>query len=121
MDETILRKTYTLQHAIENDERVQRLVQKEKEMEEDEEVMVLSYHFSLAQNDYNDALRHFSEESEEVRKAQRVLFEKKKQLDEHPKVRAYLLAFQEVRHMYDQMQMDLFDPFIKHDSCHEKK
>ena len=95
--------------------------QKEKEMEQDEEVMVLSYHFSLAQNDYNVALRHYEEEHEEVKKAQRRLFEKKQKLDSHPKVQAYLSAFQKVRLMYDQIQMDLFDPFTHPSHCHEKK
>lgn len=121
MDEVILKKTEALHQALEKDERVKYLLQKEKEMEQDEEVMVLSYHFSLAQNDYNDALRHFDEGHEEVKKAQRKLYEKKQKLDSHPKVQAYLSAFQEVRRMYDQMQMDLFDPFTHSSRCYEKK
>ncbi len=121
MDEVIFKKVDALHQALEKDERVKDLLQKEKEMEQDEEVMVLSYHFSLAQNDYNDALRHYEEEHEEVKKAQRRLFEKKQKLDSHPKVQAYLSAFQKVRLMYDQIQMDLFDPFTHPSHCHEKK
>ena len=89
MEDELIEKTYALKESLDHDERLLLLKEKEKEMEENEEVMLLSYYFQRAQDEYNDALRHYKEESEEVKKAQKTLFEKKKALDEHPLVQAY--------------------------------
>ena len=80
-----------------------------------------AYYFQRAQDEYNDALRHYKEESEEVKKAQKTLFEKKKALDEHPLVQAYLKAYKAVREVYEEIQQTLFEPFHTAYQCKEKK
>lgn len=121
MDDELIKKTYQLKESIESDARVLLLKEKEKAMEENEEVMLLSYYFSRAQDEYNDALRHYKEESEEVKEAQRKLFLAKKALDEHPYVQDYVKAYQSVRTMYEELQQALFEPFHTTYLCKEKK
>lgn len=114
-------KIYALKDSLDKDPRVLLLLEKEKAMEEDEEVMVLSYRFSRAQDDYNDALRHYASDSEEVKSMQKNLYIAKKNLDMHPKVEAYLQAYKVVRELYAQMQEALFAPFQNEWICQEKK
>ncbi len=121
MEDELIEKTYALKESLDHDERLLLLKEKEREMEENEEVMLLSYYFQRAQDEYNDALRHFKEESEEVKKAQKILFEKKKALDEHPLVQAYLKAYKDVREVYEEIQQTLFEPFHTAYQCKEKK
>ena len=112
MQDKMLEKIYSLKDAIENDERILDLQNKEKIMEENEEVMVLSYRYSCAQNDYNDALKHYGEGSEELKVYQKKLFIATENLDSHPLVKDYLKAYQEVRLMYEEIEKNLIKPFI---------
>ena len=98
-----------LKDLLDNDERIIRLNKLENELNNNEEVMALSYQKDLAVSNYSDTLNHFSESSEEVKMAQRNLHEKKLALDTHPLVREYLDAYKEVRDLYIQMNALLFD------------
>ncbi|MCH5172426.1 MAG: YlbF family regulator [Erysipelotrichales bacterium] len=115
-----MKEAYVLKELLENDERIIRLKKDEKEMENSEEVMRLSYAFSCAQNEYNDILKHFKTDSDEAKKYQRKLYEAKKNLDSHPLVKKYLQSYQEVRLVYNKIQDEIFKPFIAHE-CKEKR
>ena len=115
-----MKEAYTLKEVMESDERVIKLKQDEFRMENNEEVMRLSYAFSCAQDEYNDILKHFKAESEEAKKYQRKLFETKTKLDSHPLVKNYLQSYQAVRLMYNQIQREIFKPFGNHE-CNEKR
>ena len=97
-----------LKDLINNDERIIRLNELEKELNDNEEVMALSYQKDLAVSSYSDALNHFSNNSEEMKKAQHDLFVKKEALDNHPLVKEYLKAYGEVRDLYFQINETLF-------------
>ena len=57
-----------LKDLLDNDERIVRLNKLEKQMNENEEVMALSYQKDLAVSAYSDALNHYANNSEEIKK-----------------------------------------------------
>ena len=109
MAKDIYQVAYELKDLLAQDERIKRLVILEEKMNNDNEVIALAYQKDMAVSKYSDALNHFSEDSEEVKKAQKELHEKKLALDTHPLVREYLDAYKEVRDLYIQMNGLLFD------------
>ena len=111
MEELTLNKAYELRDEIMNDSRYLLLLKLEKEMENDDEVCALSYKKDVANNNYNDMLKIFPLESEEVKKAQKELYEAKKTLESHPKVREYLKAYQEVRILFDEINKIIFEGY----------
>lgn len=96
------------------------LSKKEKEMEHDDGVLLLAYHFDKAQQLYNDILKHFNMESMQAKEVQKQLYLAKKELDEHPLVQEYMRAYTQIRKMYEILQREIFDPFNAH-SCDKKR
>ena len=109
MSKDIYQIAYELKDSLSQDERVKRLNILEEKMSNDNEVIALAYQKDLAVSNYSDALNHFADDSEEVIKARKELYEKKLALDTHPLVREYLDAYKEVRDLYIQMNALLFD------------
>ncbi|MDY0345113.1 MAG: YlbF family regulator [Bacilli bacterium] len=120
MNKTMLQKIENLKELLSNDERVLAMQLAEKQMEESEEVMKLAYQKDLAETSYNDALRHYGEQSKEVKESQKRLFIAKSELEKHHHVQAYLMAFREVRILYEEINEKLFVPFQEH-ICEGKK
>lgn len=104
----IIKAASELKETILQDERYLSLLQKEKRMQEDEEVIRLAYKKDIKENEYNDALRHFSKDSKEVKKAQKEFYLAKKELESHPIVIDYLKAYQEVRLLLENVNEILF-------------
>ena len=100
--------SYELKDLLSDDPRIIRLNELEKKMNENEEVMALSYQKDVAVSEYSDALNHFAKDSEEVKNAQHNLHIKKEALDNHPLVKEYLKAYSEVRDLYYQLNDILF-------------
>ena len=109
MANDIYETAYELKDLLSQDERIKRLNELEQKMNNDNEVIALAYQKDLAVSHYSDTLNHFSEDSEEVKIAQKELYEKKLALDTHPLVREYLDAYKEVRDLYIQMNALLFE------------
>ncbi|MBP3732078.1 MAG: YlbF family regulator [Bacilli bacterium] len=103
-----------LKDLLDNDERIIRLNKLENELNNNEEVMALSYQKDLAVSAYSDALNHFANNSEEIKKYQHELFLKKEALDNHPLVKEYLKAYSEVRNLYFQINEILFNDVSLH-------
>ena len=103
-----------LKDLLDNDERIIRLNKLENELNNNEEVMALSYQKDLAVSSYSDALNHFANNSEEMKKYQHDLFLKKEALDNHPLVKEYLKAYSEVRDLYFQVNEILFNDLSLH-------
>ena len=68
----------------------------------------LAYQKDMACLKYSDALNHYSEDSKEVKDAQRELYERKLSLDNNPIVRNYLKAYSDVRDLYREINDILF-------------
>ena len=103
-----------LKDLLDNDERIIRLNKLENELNNNEEVMALSYQKDLAVSSYSDALNHFANNAEEMKKYQHELFLKKEALDNHPLVKSYLKAYSEVRDLYFQINEILFNDLSLH-------
>ncbi len=103
-----------LKDLLDNDERIIRLNKLENELNNNEEVMALSYQKDLAVSSYSDAFNHFANNSEEMKKYQHELFIKKEALDNHPLVKEYLKAYSEVRDLYFQVNEILFNDLSLH-------
>ena len=103
-----------LKDLLDNDERIIRLNKLENELNNNEEVMALSYQKDLAVSAYSDALNHFANDSEEIKQYQHELFLKKEALDNHPLVKSYLKAYSEVRDLYFQINEILFNDSSLH-------
>ena len=114
MDEKIYSLAFELKELLSHDERITLLDSLEKKLNENEEVMALAYQKDVVVTNYSDVLNHFSENSEEVKKAQKELYEKKKALDSHPLVREYLSAYSEVRDLYFSVNDILFSNLSIH-------
>ena len=113
MEASLYLKVLDLKESLENDERIIRLNEIEKEMAESEELMKLSYKKDMACVAFSDALKHFSNNSEEVKKLQKSLYEAKYQLDIHPLTKKYNAAYKEAKALYSLINKALFSPFMK--------
>lgn len=103
-----------LKDLLDNDERIIRLNKLENELNNNEEVMALSYQKDLAVSAYSDALNHFANDSKEIKQYQHELFLKKEALDNHPLVKEYLKTYSEVRDLYFQINEILFNDLSLH-------
>lgn len=113
-----IKLAYELKELIENDERFIHLSKIEKEMENDEEVMALSYNKDLKETYLSDALKHFPHGSKEVKRAHLELYRASEKLDNHPKVKEYLKAYKEVEDLLNEVNKVLFNDLKeKHENC----
>lgn len=117
MDEKIYLLVEELKATLDGDERIIHLNKIEKEMNENEEVILLSYKKDLAASSYSDLLKIYNEENEQVIIARKKLLEAKNNLDNHPVVREYLKSFQEVRTLLYEVNNILFDDFKGAKGC----
>ena len=121
MNEQILNKCQLLKEAIEKDPRILLLNQLEKEIENNEEVMVLSYKKDVALANYEDTIKYFKDDQDKIQKAQKLLAESKYNLDIHPLVKQYNKAYLEVKLMYEEINSQLFYIFkTHHKNCENK-
>ena len=111
MNQELLAKIEILKQEIEKDENVLKVQELDKKMNNDKEVMKLSYRKDCALSEYEDALKHFGSDSEEVRKAQKALYEAKLALDSHPLVKEYNQYFAKVRLLYKKVNDMIFGEF----------
>ena len=103
-----------LKEMLDNDERIILLNKLEKELNNNEEVMALSYQKDVAVSSYSDALNHYANDSEEIKKYRHELFIKKEALDNHPIVKDYLNAYSKVRDLYFEINEILFGDLSTH-------
>ena len=96
---------------MKEDERLLRLSELETLLEKDEEAIKLSGILKSKEEAYSFSLSSFGEGSEEARKAQKELYEAKKELDSLPLVKEYNEAYTKVRDLYMLIDDILFSPF----------
>ncbi len=111
MNASLYDELYELRYVIRNDKRFLALKELDEKLNENEEVMKLSYQKEMAIVEYEDALNHFGKNSEELKKAQQKLAKCKLELDNHPLVKEYYLALRKVREMDQQINDKLFHDF----------
>ena len=121
MPNDIYQKASEFKEELQSDPRVVLLNKLEKEMNDNEEVMALAYKKDMAAIKYSDTLSHFSEDSEEAKKALKELSKAKEELNNHPLVKQYLKAYAEVRDLYMEINEALFSGFNPELCPKEKK
>lgn len=119
MNDSLMNSLEKLKEEIESDPRVLHLNELDKKLNDNEEVMKLAYKKDMALVSYEDALKHFGENSKEVGEAQKRLYEAKLSLDNHHLVREYNEAYKEVRKIYSQINDELFNRFVIKHRCEQ--
>ena len=112
-----IKLSYELKELLEQDPRFILLGEKEKEMENNEEVMALTYNKDLKETYLSDALKHYPKDSPEVKHAHVELFRASEKLDSHPVVKEYLKAYKEVESVLKQINEILFSDLKKNENC----
>ena len=120
MDEILLSKTLKLKEELESDPRVVSLNEAEAKMNSSEEVMALAYRKNAALDKYNDLLKYYPDDSEEVKIVRQDLALAKKNLEEHELVRDYLIKYQAVRLLYEEINQTLFG-ILNNNLCPEER
>lgn len=108
MKNSLLDKTYELKDSLQNDKRIVHLNELEKQLNSNDEVIALAYKKDMAADNYSEMVRLFKEDSQEANKAMKNLSEAKANLDNHPLVKEYTKAYQEVRDLYIDINDILF-------------
>lgn len=111
MNQILLEKVTNLKNEIENSPEVKELNRLNELLENNEEVMKLCYRKDVCISNYEDALKHFGENSNEAKEAQKLLHQAKLALDENEVVKQYNEQFKIVRKMYDKINEEIFNPF----------
>lgn len=111
MNQNLLEKVINLKEEINNSPEVKELNRLNSLLENDEEVMKLCYRKDCAVTKYEDALKHFGENSDEAIQAQKELHQAKLELDSNELVKKYNEQFKIVRKIYDKINEEIFNPF----------
>lgn len=111
MNSTLYEEVCKLRDQMKSDPRFLLLKEMDEKLNNNEEVMKLSYQKEMAIVAYEDALNHYGKNSPELQKAQQNLAKCKLNLDNHALVKEYYLALQKVREMDRKVNQKLFDDF----------
>lgn len=111
MNEKLANSLSLLKREIENSEEMKKLKFLDKQMSENEVVIRLAYKKDMASVKYDDALKHFGENSQEANSAQKELYQAKLKLDKNELVIQYMEQYKIVKKMYDKINEELFVPF----------
>ncbi|MCF0117725.1 MAG: YlbF family regulator [Bacilli bacterium] len=108
MNKDIYEISSILKQALDTHRDIVLLNQYEKDMEDDEEAQKLSYLKDMAVLKYNDMLKIYSSESNEIKPFINELSKCKESLQTHPKVAIYLKQFSKVKQIYNEINNILF-------------
>lgn len=90
---------------------VEELKKQETLMENDLEVIRLSEEFSIAQLNYSDGLKHYSDDSNELKTLYKKMLEAKNKLDSNPIVVRYYELLSEVNEPLNYLQFNMLSLF----------
>ncbi|MDY4936779.1 MAG: YlbF family regulator [Candidatus Onthovivens sp.] len=100
MDEKLVEKLSLLKTAIINSKEYQEFIEIEKKLTSNEEVMVLSYKKDMALVEYEDGLKHYSKNSQELININKNLAEATYNLNNHPLVKEYKKKLDALNKLY---------------------
>lgn len=109
MNENIYQICLKLKSEITSNEIYISLLESEKKMEEDDEVISLAYLKDQALDKYNDMIKYFGEDSPNTLEARKELFLAKEKFENHPLVREYLSNYQKLRLMLNEVNDIVFE------------
>ena len=108
MDSRLIIELENLKDDIKNSEEYKEFLIKEKELENNEEVQLLSYKKEMAIVEYEDSLKHFAENSDEVKKAKNKLNQAITLLNSHKIVIEYNKALTKLNILLSEVEREIF-------------
>lgn len=109
MEQELINSLYELNEAISDTPQYKNFIEREKELEANEEVCVLSYKKDMALLDYEDTLKHFKKGSDEEMKAFKKMKESIDALNNHKVVKAYNEALIQLNLLMEDIQKEIFE------------
>lgn len=100
MDEKLVEKLSLLKTEIIRSKEYQEFIEIEKKLTSNEEVMVLSYKKDMALVEYEDGLKHYSKNSQELININKKLAEATYNLNNHPLVKEYKKKLDALNKLY---------------------
>ncbi len=97
--------------CLDDDKRIKKLNKAEKNLNDSLEVAALIKNKDEAAKTFGNVLSHYEENSDEVKNAQRKLYEEKLALDSHPLVKQYRKCYSDVNDLYMHINDVLFGDF----------
>ena len=107
----IIEYAYALKETIEHDPRVLELERLNAELNQHQELYLLTDRFHALQEDYQRLWELYGDDHPQLLTVQKHLHQLKLQIDQHALVREYLRAYAHVRQLYQSLQMQIFQPF----------
>lgn len=111
MNIEILKIASKLKEEIVNSEVYINLINSEKIMEENKEVIDLAILKEKAVEKYSDLLKYYKDDSHEVILARKELYVAKANFESHPLVREYLNNYQKLRLILEEINCIIFEDF----------
>ena len=108
MDSKLLIELENLKDDIKNSLEYKEFLVYEKELEESEEVQILSYKKEMAIVDYEDSLKHFKEDSDEVKAAKNKLNQAISLLNSNEIVIKYNKALTKLNILLKEVEQEIF-------------
>jgi len=117
MDSNIFELSKKINNSLKNNNIFVRLNELEKEMENSDEIIALSYAKDMACLKYSDLLKIYDENSKEVKTQLLAVKEAKEKLETNIIVRNYLDTYSKARDLLNIVNNIIFEEFIQK-GCH---
>lgn len=108
MELELLDLVLNLKEEIKNSQEYKDLIISEEKMSKSEEVMVLSYRKDMSLMNYEDGLKHFSKNSQELLNLEKNLAESTYNLNNHPLVKDYKDKLEKLNLLYKEVEEIIF-------------
>jgi Protein of unknown function (DUF964). len=108
MNEKLLIDLVNLKEILKKSNEYEALSTKNQKLEESDEVKLLSYKKDMAIMNYEDALKHYDKNSLEVLSAEKAMSKAIYDLNNHPLVKEYNLAYRDLNEIYLKINHELF-------------
>ncbi|MFA6667317.1 MAG: hypothetical protein WCS51_03055 [Bacilli bacterium] len=108
MNEKLLLDLINLQKEIKNTEEYKDVLLKNSLLENSDEVKLLSYKKDMAIVEYEDTLKHYNKNSNEVLSAEKVMAKSIYELNNHKLVKEYNASFAKLNNVYEEINQELF-------------
>lgn len=108
MELELLDLVLNLKEEIKNSQEYKDLIISEEKMSKSEEVMVLSYRKDMSLMNYEDGLKHFPKNSQELLNLEKNLAESTYNLNNHPLVKDYKDKLDKLNLLYKEVEEIIF-------------
>src|SRR5574344_2300146 len=108
MNEKLLEDLNCLKESIKESDEYKDVLNKNSLLENSDEVKLLSYKKDMAIVEYEDALKHYNKNSQEVLNVEKVMAKSIYELNNHKLVKEYNASFAKLNNVYEEINQELF-------------